>query len=65
MYRSSIKTPILLPPVVTQATDQVKSILLVADKQTQIISIMAEYIKGEALRTDTYTALEKLKKSIT
>jgi hypothetical protein len=65
MYRSSIKTPILLPPVVTQASDQVKGILQVADKQAQVISIMAEYIKGQALRTDTYTALEKLKKSIT
>ncbi len=65
MYRSKVKTPVLLPPVVTQASDQVKSILLVSDKQAEIISIMAGYIKGEALRTDTYTALEKLKKSIT
>lgn len=54
-----------MPPVVTQASDQVKGILQVADKQAQVISIMAEYIKGQALRTDTYTALEKLKKSIT
>jgi len=65
MYKSKIKTPVLLPPVNVYASDQLKSIITVADKQAQIISIMSAYIKGEALRNDTYTALETLKKSIT
>jgi len=61
MYRSKIKRPVLLPPPI----EQLKDVLVTADKQTQIISIMAAYIKGEVLRNDTYTALETLKKSIT
>jgi hypothetical protein len=61
MYRSKVKTPVILPPV----AEQLKDVLVTAEKQANLIRIMAEYIKGEALRTDTYTALEKLKKSIT
>lgn len=61
MHRSKVKTPILVAPL----TEQLKGALVTAEKQTQMISIMADYIKGQALRTDTYTALEKLKKSIT
>lgn len=61
MYRSKVKRPVLLSPV----ADQLKDVLVTAEKQAQVISIMAAYIKKDALRTDTYTALEKLKKSIT
>lgn len=61
MYRSKVKTPVLVAPL----TEQLKDTLVTAEKQAQIISIMADYIKGQALRTDTYTALEKIKKSIT
>jgi hypothetical protein len=65
MYRSRIKTPVLLPPVVTAQNDQVKNIVLLAEKQTQILSIMSAYIKGQAERDPTYTALKVLKESIT
>jgi len=55
----------LLPPVVTVQTDQIKNIVLLAEKQTQILSIMSAYIKGQAERDPTYTALKVLKESIT
>lgn len=64
MYRSRIKTPVLLPPAVVQ-NDQVKNVILMAEKQTQILSIMSAYIKGQAERDPTYTALKVLKESIT
>jgi len=51
--------------LVSPLTEQLKDTLVTSEKQAQMISIMADYIKGQALRTDTYTALEKLKKSIT
>lgn len=51
--------------LVSPLTEQLKGALVASEKQAQMISIMADYIKGGALRTDTYTALEKLKKSIT
>jgi hypothetical protein len=61
MHRSKVNRPILVSPL----AEQLKGTLVTAEKQAQVISIMADYIKGGALRTDTYTALEKLKKSIT
>ena len=61
MYRSKVNRPMLVSPL----TEQLKDTLVTSEKQAQMISIMADYIKGQALRTDTYTALEKLKKSIT
>ena len=61
MYRSKVKTPLLLPPV----GEQLKDAANIAEKQSQILAIMTAYIKHDALRTDTYDALEKLKKSIT
>jgi hypothetical protein len=61
MYRSRIKTPILLHP----AKEQLKGIVLTSEKQTKIIQLMSSYIKGQAERDPTYTALKVLKESIT
>jgi len=61
MYRSKVKTPVILPPI----ADQLKDVLVTAEKQARILTLMTAYIRKDALRTDTYTALEKLKKSIT
>lgn len=61
MYRSRIKTPILLP----SSKEQLKGIVLTSEKQTKIIQLMSSYIKGQAERDPTYTALKVLKESIT
>jgi hypothetical protein len=61
MYRSRIKTPVLLP----SAKEQLKDILVTTEKQTKIIQLMSAYIKGQAERDPTYTALKVLKESIT
>ena len=62
MYRSRVKTPILLPPIHMQNKDTLSSI---TDKQTQVLTIMAAYIKGKQERDKIYDELELLKKSIT
>jgi len=51
----------LLPP----HKEQLKDILVTAEKQTKIIQLMSSYIKGQAERDPTYTALKVLKESIT
>jgi len=61
MYRSRIKTPVLLP----SAKEQLKNILVTTEKQTEVIQLMSAYIKGKAERDPTYTALKVLKESIT
>ena len=61
MHRSKVNRPILVSPL----ADQLKDVLVTAEKQARILTLMTAYIKKDALRTDTYTALEKLKKSIT
>lgn len=61
MYRSKVKTPLLLPSV----EQQLKNSANITEKQTQILTIMAAYIKGQTILTETYDSLEKLKKSIT
>jgi len=61
MYRSRIKTPVLLP----SSKEQLKDIQVITEKQTKVIQLMSAYIKGKAERDPTYTALKVLKESIT
>lgn len=52
----------MLPPIHMQNKDTLSSI---TDKQTQVLTIMAAYIKGKQERDKIYDELELLKKSIT